>query len=96
MDRIDHWSTQQEDQPSRAEAIRRLVELGLSTKPAAKDVARPGRRSRARDLAKGAIEKIVDPGASPEERARRQRQLTKGPEEFREHRLDQPKGKDKG
>jgi metal-responsive CopG/Arc/MetJ family transcriptional regulator len=33
VDRIDHWSTQQGDQPSRAEAIRRLVEIGLKAKP---------------------------------------------------------------
>jgi hypothetical protein len=29
MDEIDHWATQQEDQPGRSEAIRRLVERGL-------------------------------------------------------------------
>src|SRR3954454_4264406 len=29
MDKIDHWATQQEDQPGRSEAIRRLVERGL-------------------------------------------------------------------
>jgi metal-responsive CopG/Arc/MetJ family transcriptional regulator len=32
MDKIDHWATQQEDQPGRSEAIRRLVELGLKAK----------------------------------------------------------------
>ncbi|MCK1284343.1 hypothetical protein IVB41_10475 [Bradyrhizobium sp. 44] len=26
---LDHWVTQQSDQPTRAEAIRRLVEIGL-------------------------------------------------------------------
>lgn len=31
-DRVDHWATQQEDQPSRSEAIRRLVALGLKAK----------------------------------------------------------------
>jgi hypothetical protein len=29
---LDAWSADQEDQPSRAEAIRRLVELGLKAK----------------------------------------------------------------
>jgi hypothetical protein len=29
IDRIDVWSADQEDQPSRAESIRRLVEAGL-------------------------------------------------------------------
>lgn len=32
MVRIDAWSADQEDRPSRAEAIRRLVELGLKAK----------------------------------------------------------------
>jgi hypothetical protein len=32
MERIDTWSVDQEDQPSRAEAIRRLVEIGLRAK----------------------------------------------------------------
>jgi hypothetical protein len=36
---------------------------------------------------------IADPAARPEERAERQRRLTKGPEEFREVRVDRPKAK---
>jgi hypothetical protein len=32
LDNVYHWATQQEDQPSRSEAIRRLVELGLKAK----------------------------------------------------------------
>jgi hypothetical protein len=32
LDNVDHWATQQEDQPGRSEAIRRLVELGLKAK----------------------------------------------------------------
>jgi hypothetical protein len=34
MKRIDDWRRKQDDLPSRAEAIRRLVELGLKTKGA--------------------------------------------------------------
>jgi hypothetical protein len=30
MARLDTWALTQEDQPSRSEAIRRLVEIGLS------------------------------------------------------------------
>jgi uncharacterized protein YfbU (UPF0304 family) len=30
LERIDHWARQQSDQPTRAEAIRRLVDIGLS------------------------------------------------------------------
>jgi len=32
MARVDAWSVAQNDQPSRAEAIRRLVEIGLKAK----------------------------------------------------------------
>ncbi len=31
--RVDNWAAAQEDSPSRPEAIRRLVELGLQSKP---------------------------------------------------------------
>jgi hypothetical protein len=32
VDKVDHWASQQEDRPSRSEAIRRLVEIGLKAK----------------------------------------------------------------
>ena len=73
--------------------IRRLVELGLKFKAPTRTVSKPGRRLRAQELATKAIEKIVDPAAPPEERAQRRRQLTKGPSEFREDRVDLPKAK---
>jgi len=60
-----------------------------------KPIAKRGRRSRAQELAKDAIEKMVDPTASPEERDQRRRRLTKGPTEFRTARVDQPKAKGK-
>jgi hypothetical protein len=50
---------------------------------------------RAQELAWKTVEKLVDPAAPPEERAERQRRLTKGPEEFREVRVDRPKAKAK-
>lgn len=53
----------------------------------------PGRRSRAAELAAKQIEKMGDPAAPPEERDRRRRRLTKGPQEFRGDRVDQPKAK---
>jgi hypothetical protein len=80
-------------QPRRSEAIRRLVELGLKVKPAAKPVGKPGRRLRAQELAAKAIEGMIDPAAPPEERAQRRRRLTKGPLEFREDRVGLPEAK---
>jgi hypothetical protein len=93
--KVDAWAETQDDHPGRTEAIRRLVELGLRVKTEEKPVRRPGRRLRARELATEAIEKISDPSAPPEERAQRRRRLTKGPSEFREARVDQPKAKGK-
>jgi hypothetical protein len=78
---------------TRSEAIRRLVELGLKVKTPARSVSKPGRRLRAQELATKTIEKMIDPAAVPEEQAQRRRRLTKGPSEFREDRVDQPKAK---
>src|SRR6266853_2759008 len=89
---LDAWiAKQKEPELSRPEAIRRLVELGLKGKTAVRPVSKPGRMLRAQELATKAIENIIDPAAPPEERAQRRRRLTKGPQEFREDRVDLPK-----
>jgi Arc/MetJ-type ribon-helix-helix transcriptional regulator len=89
---IDSWA-RKHDTASRSEAIRRLVELGLKAKTAEKPVRRPGRRRRAQELAAEAIDKLGDSAASTDERDERRRRLTKGPSEFRKHRVDLPKAK---
>ena len=88
---VEAWATANDT--SRSEAIRRLVELGLMVRMPARPASRSGRVLRAAELAAKAIDKIADPAARPEERAERQRRLTKGPEEFREVRVDRPKSK---
>jgi hypothetical protein len=88
---IVRWAEYQPDKPSLSEAIRRLVEIGLAAKPPAKTGSKPGRLLRAQELAARAIDKISDPSAPPEELAQRRRRLTKGPEEFREMRVDRAK-----
>jgi hypothetical protein len=89
---LDAWISDQKDpELSRPEAIRRLVELGLTVTPKARPTERA--RARAAELAVKAINKIGDPTAHPEQHARRQHRLTKGPEEFREVRVDRPKAK---
>jgi hypothetical protein len=90
---LDAWIKKNAPDLSRPEAIRRLVELGLTVKTPARPASKSGRRLRARELATTAIEKIIDPAAAPEEQAQRRRRLTKGPVEFREARIDQPKVK---
>jgi hypothetical protein len=89
---IVRWAECQPDNPTLSEAIRRLVELGLTVGAKPKQAPVP-RAARAKELATRAIEKIIDPAAPPEERALRRRRLTKGPSEFREDRVDLPKQK---
>jgi Arc/MetJ-type ribon-helix-helix transcriptional regulator len=85
---VDQWATRQDDQPSRSEAIRRLVELGLSVKTR----SAPSERQRAAlaDLASKAIDSLTVRTADSDEKASRKRRLIKGPEEFREVRVDRP------
>jgi hypothetical protein len=90
---VVRWAENQPDMPTLSEAIRRLVEIALKSEVPPKPIAKPGRRTRAKGLARDAIEKMADPAASPEERTQRRRRLTKGPAEFREARVDQPKAK---
>jgi Arc/MetJ-type ribon-helix-helix transcriptional regulator len=93
IDAIDKWRAKQKPLPNMSEAIRCLVELGLKAARPSKPRAKAGRRSRAAELAASAIEKLIDPSATSEERAQRRRRLTKGPPEFREDRVDLPKAK---
>jgi hypothetical protein len=75
---------------SRSEAIRRLVELGLTVK----SKGRPKRgesKQRARDLAGFALDEMSDTTASAMDQASRKRRLIKGPSEFRDDRVDHPK-----
>ena len=74
------------------EQIRRLVQLGLTIKRNTKQ-ASTARDHRAIQLASQAIDKMGDPTVHPDEHAHRRRRLTKGPEEFRELRVDRPKTK---
>jgi hypothetical protein len=76
-------------------AAEAIDSLGPKVKAPARPVGKPGRRLRAQELATKAIEKIIDPAAPPEERTERKRRLTKGPAEFRDARVDQPKAKGK-
>jgi hypothetical protein len=78
---------------TQGQAIRRLVELGLTVKAPAKLVGKPRRSVRAAELAAKQIDKMIDPSTSADERALRRRRLTKGPVEFREDRVDLPKVK---
>jgi hypothetical protein len=100
LDVLDAWiAKQKEPDLTRPEAIRRLVEIGLkvksAAKPAGKPVGKAGRKLRAQELAAKAIEGMTDRTAPPDEQTKRRHRLTKGPPEFREDRVDLPKAKGK-
>jgi len=67
---------------SRAEAIRRLVEQGLT---GTQEMPRLSLKaaSKAAELAAQQIDQLSDPSATDEERQTRKRRLLKGPKEFR-------------
>src|SRR5271165_1404912 len=90
---VKDWiAAQPKPRPSRPEAIRRLVDLGLAaTQPMGQ--RSPNAASRALDLAGQQIDKLSDASATAEERQKRKQRLLKGPGEFRDIRGDVPKPK---
>jgi hypothetical protein len=86
---LDRWIAAQTDQPSRPEAIRRIVErtLARSSRPSAPNKKKA---QKALELAGRAVERIVDKSMPTQEQERRKRALIKGPKEFRNIRGDLP------
>jgi hypothetical protein len=91
MEALDAWAEKHD--VSRSEAIRRLVELGLTVRTKPKKQAPAARADRAKELASKAIDSLTAGAPDNDETAGRKRRLIKGPEEFREVRVDRPKGK---
>ena len=91
---IDTWARKQDPPITRPYAIRRLVELGLG---GAKKFAAPSQqtRAKAKKFAAEQIDRMGNSTATAEEQASRKRRLLKGPEEFREARVDRPKARGK-
>jgi hypothetical protein len=86
---IVKWAESQPGKPTLSEAIRQLVELGLSARSRSKQTLRT-RANKANAMAANQLDKLADPSASAEEQASRKRRLLTGPEEFREVRVDRP------
>jgi hypothetical protein len=86
---IVKWAEYQPDKPTLSEAIRGLVEIGLGRSKSAGPSAKSAKR--AKQLAAKTIDHLLDPAAPTEEAANRKRRLLKGPEEFREVRVDREK-----
>ena len=87
MEAVDHWASSRPDpKPTRLEAIRQLVELGLSVKGARKNSA--SQRTRASEMAATELDFQADENATSDDKATRKRRLLKGPEEFQHVRVD--------
>lgn|SRR5581483_2148979 len=77
---------------TRSEAIRRLVELGLTVGAKQKRTTATT-ADRAKELASKTIDSLTGGTPNNDEKASRKGRLIKGPEEFREVRIDRPRGK---
>jgi hypothetical protein len=89
---LDKWIAAQPDQPSRPEAIRRLVERALAREAAKRPLSKKTVR-KASQLAAREIDTIADKSLPVVERQQRKRRLIRGPSEFRDIRSDLPKSK---
>jgi hypothetical protein len=89
---LDGWITRQGDEPSRPEAIRRLVDQALVGKRPPRAQSKESAR-KATQMAAREIDQLGDQSATSEERASRKRRLLSGPKEFRDLRGDRPKTK---
>jgi hypothetical protein len=87
MAEVEAWATAND--LDRSDAICRLVELGLmaNVKPTQLNA------TRAKELAGTVIDNLADSAASAGDQASRKSRLLKGPEEFREARVDRPKAR---
>jgi hypothetical protein len=79
MATLDAWAARQGDTPTRSEAIRRLVELGLKAHtPEPKAVERLHERvAGAAELAAKAVDSLTVGAADADKKASRKRRLTK-------------------
>ena len=87
---VDAWAEAHD--MVRSDAIRQLVELGLSVAPAAATLGSASRDPVDTEiLAVTQIDQLLDPSLPTVERERRIRRLTEGPPEFSDERIDLPK-----
>jgi hypothetical protein len=87
--RVEAWAAKLDDTPSRSEAIRRLVEIGLASIRTAKPIDKKS-AAKAAGLAGEMVDYLSDHSIPADVRAKRKRRLLKGPSEFREMRTDLP------
>ena len=93
LGQVDRWAHSQKDNPSRPEAIRRLVEIALAKSSTKRHIEpdkperatiRAKKAEKALELAAEQVDRLSDPLATDDERQLRKRKLIKGPKEFRD------------
>jgi hypothetical protein len=89
---VDDWAAEHEAKPTRSEAIRRLVEIGLTVNSRPKQPSR-ARADKANAMAANQLDRLADVSAPADEQESRKRRLLKGPEEFQNVRIDRPAAK---
>jgi hypothetical protein len=82
---------QRAEQAAQADAVKASARKGMDSSSLKSRSSARLQAARAVRLAERTLEKIEDRTAPSQERAQRKRKLTKGPSEFREDRIDQPK-----
>jgi hypothetical protein len=87
LEAVEKWRAKQQPIPTVSDAIRQLVEMGLSVAASARPHSAKT-RAKAAGMAAEAIDRHTDQSASTEEQASRKRRLLKGPKEFRDLRKD--------
>ena len=87
MAQVEAWAAAND--VTRSDAICRLVELGLMARVKPTQL----NATRAKELAGTVIDNLADSAASADDQASRKSRLLKGPEEFREARVDRPKAR---
>lgn len=84
---IVRWAETQPDKPSLSDAVRRLVEIGLTAKSRSRH-QQSAKAEKADEMASRQLDRLADRTATAEEQASRKRRLLKGPEEFQGSRVD--------
>jgi hypothetical protein len=87
---VDDWAKHQPDKPSRPEAIRRLLKLGLSVGGTPQRRLAEETACMDSDFPTREVELVSDRSASTDEQARRNRALIRGSKELRDVRSDLP------
>jgi hypothetical protein len=89
---VDAWA--EAHNTVRSDAIRQLLELGLSASSFRPSHDSPTVREHEAEIEEQAtaqIDHLLDPSLPPDERERRKRRLIDGPPEFSDQRIDLPK-----